>query len=199
MKQLVDGYFRILKFAVVACISMMVVMVFGNVVLRYLFNSGITVSEELSRWCFVWLTFIGGVTAMRENAHLGMDSVVSRLSIRGKKVCYVISHLIMILCALFFLVGSWHQTIINIDVEAPATGLSSGFFYGIGVFFSVSVLLILFYDLYALLSGRMKDEDLVRIRESEEELDEDEIEELQHAMEKEMKKPLAGGGRESQS
>ena len=29
----------------------MVVMVFGNVVLRYVFNSGITVSEELSRCC----------------------------------------------------------------------------------------------------------------------------------------------------
>ena len=33
----------------------MLAMVFGNVVLRYAFNSGITVSEELSRWAFVWM------------------------------------------------------------------------------------------------------------------------------------------------
>ncbi len=37
----------------------MVVMVFGNVVLRYGFNSGITVSDEMSRYCFIWLTYIG--------------------------------------------------------------------------------------------------------------------------------------------
>ena len=33
----------------------MVIMVFGNVVLRYGFNKGITVSEEVSRWLFVWM------------------------------------------------------------------------------------------------------------------------------------------------
>ncbi len=49
----------------------MVVLVFGNVVLRYAFNSGITVSEELSRWLFVWLTFVGAVVALRDHAHLG--------------------------------------------------------------------------------------------------------------------------------
>ena len=37
----------------------MVVLVFGNVVLRYAFNSGLTMSEEVSRWLFVWLTFMG--------------------------------------------------------------------------------------------------------------------------------------------
>lgn len=37
----------------------MVVLVFTNVVLRYALNSGIAVSEELSRWLFVWLTFLG--------------------------------------------------------------------------------------------------------------------------------------------
>jgi len=188
MSHIVEWYFRILKAAVVVCISTMVILVFGNVVLRYGFNSGITVSEELSRWCFVWLTFIGGVTAMREHSHLGMDSVVSRLPVGGKKFCFVVSHLLMIACVLLFMSGSWDQTVINIGVEAPATGLSSGFFYGIGVFFSVTALLILLYDLFAMLSGKIKDDELVQIKESEEELDERELEELQHEMELEMQK-----------
>ena len=45
----------------VLLLAAMVVMVFGNVVLRYLFDTGIDVSEELSRYFFVWLTFIGAV------------------------------------------------------------------------------------------------------------------------------------------
>ena len=185
MTRIVDFYFHALKAMVVFFIGTMVVLVLGNVILRYGFNSGITVSEELSRWCFVWLTFTGAIIAMREHTHLGMDTVVSKLPVLGKKICYVLSHLIMIACVLLFMSGAYDQTIINLGVEAPASGLSSGFFYGVGLFFGVPALLILFYDLYMMLSGQLKDEELVRIRESEEELDEAKLEELQREMEEE--------------
>ena len=185
MTRIVDFYFHALKAMVVFFIGTMVVLVLGNVILRYGFNSGITVSEELSRWCFVWLTFTGAIIAMREHTHLGMDTVVSKLPVLGKKICYVLSHLIMIACVLLFMSGAYDQTIINLGVEAPASGLSSGFFYGVGLFFGVPALLILFYDLYMMVSGQLKDEELVRIRESEEELDEAKLEELQHEMEAE--------------
>ena len=185
MTRIVDFYFHALKAMVVFFIGSMVVLVLGNVILRYGFNSGITVSEELSRWAFVWLTFTGAIIAMREHTHLGMDTVVSKLPVLGKKICYVLSHLIMIGCVVLFMSGAYDQTIINIGVEAPASGLSSGFFYGVGLFFGVPALLILFYDLYMMVSGQLKDEELVRIRESEEELDEAKLEELQHEMEEE--------------
>ena len=185
MTRIVDFYFHALKAMVVFFIGTMVVLVLGNVILRYGFNSGITVSEELSRWCFVWLTFTGAIIAMREHTHLGMDTVVSKLPVLGKKICYVLSHLIMIACVLLFMSGAYDQAIINIGVEAPASGLSSGFFYGVGLFFGVPALLILFYDLYMMVSGQLKDEELVRIRESEEELDEAKLEELQREMEEE--------------
>jgi len=185
MTRIVDWYFHILKAMVVFFIGSMVVLVLGNVILRYGFNSGITVSEELSRWGFVWLTFTGAIIAMREHTHLGMDTVVSKLPVLGKKICYVLSHLIMIGCVLLFMSGAYDQTVINIGVEAPASGLSSGFFYGVGLFFGVPALLILCYDLYMMLSGQLKDEELVRIRESEEELDEAKLEALQREMEEE--------------
>ena len=185
MTRIVDFYFHALKAMVVFFIGTMVVLVLGNVILRYGFNSGITVSEELSRWAFVWLTFTGAVIAMREHTHLGMDTVVSKLPVLGKKICYVLSHLIMIACVVLFMSGAYDQTIINIGVEAPASGLSSGFFYGVGLFFGVPALLILLYDLYMMVSGQLKDEELVRIRESEEELDEAKLEELQREMEEE--------------
>ena len=63
----------------------MVVMVFGNVVLRYAFNSGITVSEELARWAFVWMIFLGAIVAIRESGHLGTDMLVGRLGPRARR------------------------------------------------------------------------------------------------------------------
>ena len=188
MARIVDSFFRILNFAVFACLATMVIMVFGNVVLRYGFNSGITVSEELSRWAFVWLTFIGAVIAMREHTHLGMDTLVSKLPVFGKKVCFVLSHLIMLGCALMFMSGSWDQTMVNLNVVAAGTKLSTGWFYGSGLFFSVLTFIILSYNLYEMLSGKLKDGELIQIRESEEELDDDKLAELQQEMEQELKK-----------
>ena len=67
--------------------GIMAVLVFGNVVLRYGFNSGIVFSEEASRFMFMWLTLIGALIVMKDHGHLGMSSVVDRLGERGRRVC----------------------------------------------------------------------------------------------------------------
>jgi hypothetical protein len=70
-KRLIDLFFRLLELLVVVALVAMVIMVFGNVVLRYGFNSGITMSDEMSRYCFIWLTYIGAMIAMREKGSPG--------------------------------------------------------------------------------------------------------------------------------
>src|SRR5687768_3084826 len=107
MNMLIEGYFWLLKALIALFLAIMVVLVFGNVVLRYAFNSGITVSEEVSRWLFVWLTFLGAIVAMREHAHLGVDSLVKRLPTWGKKGCFVASQLLMLYATWLLLAGSW--------------------------------------------------------------------------------------------
>jgi TRAP-type C4-dicarboxylate transport system permease small subunit len=143
VNRLVDGYFSLLKLVIVLCLAGMVVLVFTNVVLRYAFNSGITVSEELSRWLFVWLVFLGAIIGMREHGHLGMDSLVSRLPVWGKKACLIASQLLMIYATWLFLQGSWTQDDDQSRQRGPASGLPMSLVYGIGVVFCVSVIPIL--------------------------------------------------------
>lgn len=68
---------------------------------------------------------------------------------------------------------------INWDVAAPASGLSTGWFYGVGIVFGVSTGLILIADLYRTVSGKLSDEELVMVKESEEQ---GELEALQHEL-----------------
>ena len=103
-------------------LAVMVVLVFGNVVLRYGFNSGITVSEEVSRWLFIWMTFLGAVVALKEHGHLGVDMVVQRLPKAGKKACLAIGHVVMLYVVWLLFQGSVAQARINWDVTAPTTG-----------------------------------------------------------------------------
>jgi TRAP-type C4-dicarboxylate transport system permease small subunit len=174
MNRIIDWYFRVLRAFIAACLAVMVVLVFGNVVLRYAFNSGITVSEELSRWVFVWLTFMGAVVALRDHAHLGMDSVVSRLPAWGKKACFIASNVLMLYCVYLFFVGSWEQAVINIGNMAPATGLSTGwFYYSVGVLFSAMAALLLLRNVWQAISGKLAEHDLIQVRESEDEAKEE--------------------------
>lgn len=168
MTRMVDALFGALKAAIVLFLAMMVILVFGNVVLRYGFNTGITISEEMSRMLFVWLTFTSAIVAMHEHAHLGMDSMLKHLSPAGKKACFVVSHALMLFASLLFLQGSWKQTVISLNVGAiaPVTGMSMAFFYGTGVLFSVFAILITAAELYGLLTGRLGDEELVTVKET---------------------------------
>ena len=161
-------YTRALDMLSGLCLAIMVVLVFGNVVLRYAANSGITVSEELSRWLFVWLTFMGAVVALREHGHLGTDVLVSRLPAAGKKVCLVLAQVAMLYVSWLLLKGSWAQMVINADTEAPVTGASVGIFYASGVLMGGSAIAILLRDLLRTLFVPLSDNELVMVQESEE-------------------------------
>ncbi|OYU91293.1 MAG: C4-dicarboxylate ABC transporter permease [Burkholderiales bacterium PBB5] len=167
MNRWLDGYCRLLEWLLVLALALMVVLVFGNVVMRYAFNSGITVSEELSRWLFVWLTFLGAVVAVRERGHLGSDMLTSRLGRNGKRVCLALGQILMLYATWLLLSGSWSQARINAEVEAPVTGLPVSIFYASGVVFAVSTGLMLLGDLWRSLSGQLSDAELVMVQESE--------------------------------
>ena len=75
----IDRCCRWINLLIALALAVMVLLVFGSVVLRYVFNSGISVSEELSRWLFVWITFLGAIVAVKEHGHLGTDLVLIKL------------------------------------------------------------------------------------------------------------------------
>ena len=162
------GYTRALDMLGGLFLAVMVVLVFGNVVLRYAFNSGLTMSEEVSRWLFVWLTFMGAVVALREHGHLGTDALVSRLPRLGKKICLVLAQVAMLYVSWLLLQGSWVQAGINWDTEAPVTGASVGIFYASGVLMGGSGIAILLHDLLRTLFVPLAEHELVMVQESEE-------------------------------
>ena len=167
MNRLIDPFFKVMEFLIVACLVAMVGMVFGNVVLRYTMNSGILISEEMSRYCFIWLTYIGAMVAMREKGHLGVDTLVRHLPMLGKKFCLFLSELLMLWCNLVFFWGTWQMHELQVTNVSPVVGISMIWVYGIGYVVSVVMALINLDMLWKLVSGRLAEADLVMVVESE--------------------------------
>ncbi|WP_226492387.1 TRAP transporter small permease [Hydrogenophaga taeniospiralis] len=167
VQKYINGYCRLLGALMVLSLAAMVLMVFGNVVMRYGFNSGITLSEELSRWLFVWMTFMGAVVALNERAHLGTDSLISRLPVAGQKACLGLSLLLMLFICWLIFQGSLEQTKINWGSTSAVMETSMGYFYASGVVFAVLGAPVLLLNLWRLLSGQMAESELIGIRESD--------------------------------
>jgi TRAP-type transport system small permease protein len=167
MEKLISRCCKLLEWSMALFLGLMVVMVFGNVMLRYVFNSGIAISEELSRWLFVWMTFMGAVVALKERAHLGTDMLLSRLGVAGQRVCLAASYLIMLgLCGVLFK-GAWEQVKINWTSTSAAMEVSMAFFFSTGLMFSVLGGWVIAYELWRLWSGQMGGDEWMRIKESE--------------------------------
>jgi TRAP-type C4-dicarboxylate transport system permease small subunit len=169
MKKIIDGYCRVLNLFTAASLAVMVVLVFGNVIMRYGFNSGITMSEELSRWLFVWLTFLGAIVAMKDGAHLGSDTLVSRLPVAGKKLFMLIGHGLMLFVCWLLFKGSYDQAVINWDTTSAVMEASMAIFYACGMVAAASIAVILLNKLWRLFTGDLSENELVGVRESEEE------------------------------
>jgi TRAP-type transport system small permease protein len=157
-----------LNIVMAAALAIMVILVFGNVVLRYFFNTGITWSEEVSRYLFIWLTFLGAIGAFKNKDHLGVDMLIKRLPNKMKKVVLIISELLMLFVLILILDGSWKMTMLNLGSTAPATGMPMAVVYGTGIIVSLSMGLICIYNLYRIFFNKITEEEMVKTSESEE-------------------------------
>lgn len=155
------GVVRALNALLMLLLATMVVLVFGNVVLRYGFNSGIDVSEELSRFIFVWLTFVGAALVMHEGGHLGVTGFVDRLPMAGKKLCRFVSDAIGAVCSALLALGSWRETATGMANEAPVTSLPLGLVYVSAALSASAIALMFVVSMWRLATGRMRDDEVV--------------------------------------
>jgi TRAP-type C4-dicarboxylate transport system permease small subunit len=151
-------------------LALMSILVFGNVLLRYLFNSGITWSEEVSRFLFVWMIFLGAIGALKDNEHLGVDMLVRRLPRPWRKTVYVFGNILVLYILWLIFDGSRKLTLLNVDSLAPATGMPLSYLHAVGMIMSAAMALIVIFNIYRALFHPGFMEQLPQKNESGEEM-----------------------------
>lgn len=161
LTRLVSGYFKVLEVAMVLSLAAMSIMVFGNVVLRHFFNSGVNIAEELSRFMFIWLTFLGAVVAMREGGHLGVDILTRRLSGVRLFAAVLLGQLLVLLCCVVLFWGLWQQRELHVANTGLVTGIPLIVVYGVAYLCAVSIGMLSLRNVACLLSGRITPAQLI--------------------------------------
>lgn len=76
----VDKFLRNIESVMVAIgILSATLIIFLNVILRYIFKNSLTWGEEFSRYIMIWLTFVGSSLCVRDNVHVNMDILLNKL------------------------------------------------------------------------------------------------------------------------
>lgn len=154
-----------------ALILLMGVFVFGNVLLRYLFNSGLPWAEELSRFLFVWVTFLGAIEAMIQNKHLGFSSLIVKMPRTVKKLFYLASNLLMLYVLYLLVTGGWAMTKLGMMNRASTTDMPLAWMFGVSLITFPCMIGIVVVNTYRAFFGAPDTIDsLVEMQESEEEV-----------------------------
>lgn len=111
---------------------LLTILLFMQVFSRYVLNSSLTWTEEVSIIFFVWMTYFSISAATLKRKHIRMDFVLVRLPFRLKKIGYIFSNL---MCILFFGYFLWPFTTLvinmyNMHSKTPIVGFPRVVVYG---------------------------------------------------------------------
>ncbi len=96
MKRFEDWLLRINKAVLVAFLFLMFVLVFVNVVTRYVLKFSLNWAEELSRYLMIWSAYLGMGLAMRENRHVAIEMLQDLLPMPARRALRAFNGLLLI-------------------------------------------------------------------------------------------------------
>jgi C4-dicarboxylate transporter, DctQ subunit len=112
--------------ALVTALAVMVIVIFSQVVMRYVFNNSLSWSEEFARYLFVWFSWMGVSAAVKDKEHLKVDILLTALDKRGllktKEITNIIVALVWLATTLIVAYYGYQVVIaqMNMNVVTPA-------------------------------------------------------------------------------
>jgi len=133
------------KYFVFCLMIFLVVIVFTEVIARYLFNTSLRYTEEIVIYSMVWLGLIGAGIAVKENTLISISSLLQSFSPKIAKFIKIIGNL-MIIILLFWIVKSGiNYTLRNINQLSPTMQISMMYPY-LSIPVGCSILMLHYID-----------------------------------------------------
>jgi TRAP-type transport system small permease protein len=144
---------KIIEIFVGILITLMVVIVFANVIGRYFLHASVAWSDEVARFMMIWMSLLGAVLAYAKNEHLGLDLVVQAVPKSVAKFINILGDLLVMVAVFMIIKGGYNLVMQNLSWLSPGASISYGFVYTIvpicGVILFLQTILKLVIDVKA--------------------------------------------------
>ena len=119
-----------------------IAVAFGQVVGRYFLNYAPAWCEELARYLFIWVVFIGSPIGVRERGHMALMVIIDHLPLSGRRSCYFVVYGVAIF---FLMILTWQGAVMvvrTVHQVSPTLEISMRWVY---LSIPVGSLLMLFH------------------------------------------------------
>jgi len=147
MEKLLKGLNKILYGISVSAMAVMLMLIFLQVIMRYFFNHTFECSEEMARFLFVWVVFLGSALIMGENGHLAVQLLPRKFegTMLGSFMALFINICSYAFILLLLIQGSKMTSVMTFQT-APGLGISMSWVYVVIPISACLMMLYLFRD-----------------------------------------------------
>lgn len=124
MKTILDKYNKLEEHVLIASLVFTVILVFAQVIMRYVFNASLSWSEELTRYIFIWQIWLGASMGLREKKHIKVEVLQSILSTKAMQIMDIIANLIWMAACIYFAYGGTVLVLNLMEKNSISTALS---------------------------------------------------------------------------
>lgn len=124
LKKLGQLYNKLEEYLLVYSLAFTVLLIFCQVILRYVFNSSLTWSEELARYLFIWQIWLGTSIAFRDKKHIIIETLPGKLKGRAKISMQIVVDLIWLGFCVFIVIAGFQLTASIAGRGTSSTGLN---------------------------------------------------------------------------
>lgn len=164
--KVINLLFRTIEILIAIFLAIMIILTFANVVLRFVFHKGFAYSEEVARISFIYLVYLGSIVAMKENNHLMVDSLITKVPMAAKKVIYFLIQAITIWIMVLLTQGAWQVSLLNKNNSWVVTHYPVFFIQFAGVVLGIAFIIICTVNLIKLIVFKEDPLDLIKPHDS---------------------------------
>lgn len=117
------------RWILIFLLGAMSLIVFTNVVMRYVTDASIPWSEEVSRHMMIWLTFIGGGLVLRSGGHIAIDNLQDALPTAGARAMRGVVFALMVVFLMLLVYHGWDYAQRTMVQTTAATEIPFGYIY----------------------------------------------------------------------
>lgn len=106
-KSIIAALNKIEEIVIIVMFAIMVIVIFAQVIMRYVFNDSLYWSEELGKFLFVWISWLGISLGERKGEHIKITMLIGKFAFKKAHVFNILSSLIVfIICIITFIASS---------------------------------------------------------------------------------------------
>ena len=142
MTKVLDNFFKIIDFVTMFFLVAMVIFVFLQVICRFV-NVSTPWTDEMARFCFIYITFLGSVTATKNENNIVIDVLLEHFNARVKNIVKAVIYAGVIIFLYLFSRGAYATILTSGDVPSASLYWFKHSYIYMAVLFSAIVMILI--------------------------------------------------------